>query len=84
MTSGTVFVSHRAEYGKLVRELQKAIEKTSRGKEVFISEDIPRREKVVSDQGLRGENLARFRTAFETLNLMSLEFLSRCWVTCRG
>lgn len=45
MTPGTVFVSHRAEYGRLVRELQRAIEKTSRGKiEVFISEDIPRGE----------------------------------------
>jgi hypothetical protein len=43
MTPGTVFISHRAEYAKLVRELQRAIEKTSRGKiEVFISEDIPR------------------------------------------
>ena len=27
MTPGTVFISHRAEYGKLVRELEKAIEK---------------------------------------------------------
>jgi len=42
MTPGTIFISHRAEYGRLVRELKKAIEQTSRGKiEVFISEDIP-------------------------------------------
>jgi hypothetical protein len=45
MTPGTIFISHRAEYGRLVRELKKAIEQTSRGKiEVFISEDIPRGE----------------------------------------
>jgi hypothetical protein len=41
MTPGTVFISHRAEYGKLVRELEKAIEKNSRGKiDVFISEEV--------------------------------------------
>ena len=32
MTPGTIFVSHRAEYGSLVKELKKAIETTSRGK----------------------------------------------------
>lgn len=46
MTPGTIFVSHRAEYGNLVRELKKAIERTSRGKiSVFISEDLPGAEK---------------------------------------
>src|SRR5271166_6767414 len=41
MTSGTIFVSHRAEYGSLVKELKKAIETTSRGKiRVFISEEL--------------------------------------------
>lgn len=43
MTPGTIFISHRAEYSQLVRELKNAIEQTSKGKiEVFISEDIPR------------------------------------------
>ena len=43
MMPGTVFISHRAEYGKLVHELERAIEKNSRGKiDVFISEEIPR------------------------------------------
>ena len=41
MKQGTIFVSHRAEYGRLVRELKKTIETTSRGKiTVFISEDL--------------------------------------------
>jgi hypothetical protein len=45
MTPGTIFISHRAEYGRLVRELKKSIEQTSRGKiEAFISGDIPRGE----------------------------------------
>jgi hypothetical protein len=42
MKPGTIFISHRAEYGNLVRELKKAIETTSRGKiEAIISEDLP-------------------------------------------
>lgn len=46
MTPGTIFISHRAEYGNLVRELKKAIETTSRGQiSVFISEDLPGAEK---------------------------------------
>jgi hypothetical protein len=41
MTPGTIFVSHRAEYGGLVKELKKAIETTSRGQiRVFISEEL--------------------------------------------
>lgn len=41
MTPGTIFVSHRAEYGSLVQELKKAIETTSRGQiRVFISEEL--------------------------------------------
>jgi hypothetical protein len=45
MTPGTVFISHRAEYGKLVHELQTAVEETSGKKiDVFISEEIPRGE----------------------------------------
>jgi TIR domain len=41
MTPGTIFISHRAEYGNLVRELKKAIEATSRGRiAVFISEEL--------------------------------------------
>ena len=41
MTPGTIFISHRAEYGSLVRELKKAIEATSRGRiAVFISEEL--------------------------------------------
>jgi hypothetical protein len=46
MKPGTIFISHRAEYGSLVRELKKAIETTSRGKiEAIISEDLPGAEK---------------------------------------
>jgi hypothetical protein len=42
MKPGTIFVSHRAEYGRLVRDLKRAIETTSRGKiKVFISEELP-------------------------------------------
>ena len=42
MKPGTIFISHRAEYGALVRELKTAIEATSRRKiKVFISEDLP-------------------------------------------
>ena len=41
MTPGTIFVSHRAEYGNLVKELKKAIETTSQGQiRVFISEEL--------------------------------------------
>jgi hypothetical protein len=41
MEQATIFISHRAEYGGLVRNLKKAIETTSRGKiTVFISEDL--------------------------------------------
>jgi hypothetical protein len=41
MTPGTIFISHRAEYASLVRELKKAIETTSRGQiSVFISEQL--------------------------------------------
>ncbi len=39
---GTIFISHRAEYASLVRDLKKAIEGSSRGKiVVVISEDLP-------------------------------------------
>jgi hypothetical protein len=41
MKPGTIFISHRAEYGPVVRELKNAIESTSRGKlNVVISEDL--------------------------------------------
>src|SRR5262245_24192679 len=41
MKPGTIFISHRAEYGAVVRELKNAIESTSRGKlNVVISEDL--------------------------------------------
>src|SRR5262245_2344179 len=43
MTPGTIFISHRAEYGELVRQLKNIIQDTSGGKiQVLISEDIPR------------------------------------------
>lgn len=43
MKPGTIFISHRAEYAQLVRQLKKVIQKTSRGMiSVFISEDISR------------------------------------------
>ena len=46
MTPGTIFISHRAEYGSLVRDLKKVIETTSRGSiKVFISEELPRGER---------------------------------------
>lgn len=42
MKPGTIFVSHRAEYGSLVRELKRAIETTSQGEiKVVISEELP-------------------------------------------
>src|SRR5262245_57730681 len=45
MTPGTIFISHRAEYGDLVRQLKNVIQETSGGKiQVLISEDIPRGE----------------------------------------
>ncbi len=34
--------------------------------------------KVVNDQGLQGANVERFRTAFDALRLINIEFLSRC------
>src|ERR1700751_1307945 len=41
----TIFISHRAEYGRVARDLKETIQNTSRGRiEVFISEDIPRGE----------------------------------------
>ena len=41
MTPGTIFISHRAQYAGLVKELKKAIETTSRGQiVVFISEEL--------------------------------------------
>ena len=61
MNPGTIFISHRAEYGGLVRELKKAIETTSRGKiKVFISEDMPGAEKwrtAIKSQLANAENL---------------------------
>ena len=43
MTPGTIFISHRAEYGELVRQLKNMIQETSGGKiQVLISEDIAR------------------------------------------
>src|SRR5215467_395721 len=46
MTPGTIFVSHRAEYGSLVGELKKTIETTSQGEiKVVISEELPGAEK---------------------------------------
>src|SRR5437588_3316323 len=61
MRPGTIFISHRAEYGRLVRELQGAIRKTSHEKiETFISEDIPRGESwrsAIEQQLQTAENL---------------------------
>jgi hypothetical protein len=57
----TIFISHRAEYAKLVRDLKRTIQLTSRGKiEVFISEDIPRGDRwreAIEDQLRRSESL---------------------------
>jgi len=42
MKPGTIFISHRAEYAGLVRQLQKAIDSTSEAPiNVVISEDLP-------------------------------------------
>src|SRR5689334_4593006 len=41
--AASVFISHRAEYARVARNLKKTIEATTQGMlEVFISEDIPR------------------------------------------
>ena len=45
MNAVSMFISHRAEYGRVARELKETIQNTSQGQiEVFISEDIPRGE----------------------------------------
>jgi TIR domain len=45
MSAVSIFISHRAEYGRVARELKETIQNTSQGRiEVFISEDIPRGE----------------------------------------
>ena len=42
MGSATIFISHRSEYARQVREMKRAIAGTSRGEiRVFISEEIP-------------------------------------------
>jgi hypothetical protein len=46
MKPGSIFISHRAEYGNVVGQLKKAIESSSRRKiKVEISEDLPGAEK---------------------------------------
>src|SRR5215469_15413326 len=46
MSPASIFISHRAEYGRVARDLKEAIQKTSEGRiEVFLSEDIPRGER---------------------------------------
>jgi len=41
-----IFISHRAEYSRVARDLKEIIQNTSQGRvEVFISEDIPRGER---------------------------------------
>ncbi len=40
--------------------------------------------KVVSDQGLIGSNLEKYRIAFEALRLINVEFLSRCCARISG
>jgi hypothetical protein len=47
-------------------------------KEIYGALGVSSDGKIVSDQGLRGENLARFRIAFEAVKLINIEFLSRC------
>jgi hypothetical protein len=43
MDRAPIFVSHRAEYAQVARDLKETIQTTSQGRiEVFISEDIPR------------------------------------------
>jgi hypothetical protein len=45
MSAVSMFISHRAEYGRVARELKETIQNTSQGRiEIFISEDIPRGE----------------------------------------
>ena len=40
--------------------------------------------KVISDQGLIGPNLEKYRLAFEALRLSNIEFLSRCCARVSG
>jgi hypothetical protein len=40
--------------------------------------------KVISDQGLIGPNLERYRLAFDALRLSNIEFLSRCCARASG
>jgi hypothetical protein len=46
--------------------------------ELYDSLGVSAEGKVVNDQGLRGANVERYRTAFEALRLINIEFLSRC------
>jgi hypothetical protein len=39
---------------------------------------------VISDQGLIGPNLERYRLAFDALRLSNIEFLSRCCARASG
>jgi hypothetical protein len=46
--------------------------------ELYTSLGLSADGKVVNDDGLRGLNVERFRTAFDALRLINAEFLSRC------
>jgi hypothetical protein len=39
MTPGTIFISHRAEYGRLVRELKKPLNKRLEAKSKLLSQE---------------------------------------------
>jgi hypothetical protein len=47
-------------------------------REMYASLGLSEDGKVASNQGLLGPNIERFRTAFEALRLLNIEFLSRC------
>jgi mannose-1-phosphate guanylyltransferase len=59
MTPGTVFISHRAEYGKLVRELEKAIEKID-----AISEEVAMSNLFgIAKASIKWEDIGRWQSA---------------------
>ena len=77
MKPGTIFISHRAEYGSLVRELKKSIETTSRGRiEAIISRRPARGRKVaISYQVPSGGRRKPFSRLRRTLRRLVLVFL---------
>jgi len=53
-------------------------------KEMYAALGVSADGKVVSNQGLCGRNVERFRTAFDAMRLINVEFLSRCCAKVSG